>query len=673
MALKDAEPVIDDRRFDDIVEEIKARIARYTPEWQPVWNDYNDSDPGITLAQLVAWLSEMLIYRMGKVPELNYIKFLELIGIELQAAQPARVDVTFPVADTTALPYVDVPPRTQVSATADDGGPPVVYETEKSARALTARLVSVQAFDAAVHHDVTAENDALQAYSPFGELALVDAALVLGFGFPSAYPNPDEFPATTFDLAVYAQGESAAQPVVTCGPTQTAAYPSAKAQWEAWNGSEWQRMDALKDETLAFTRSGFITLRTPAVGVMKRDYVGTYPSDGSQPKLFWIRARLTKAQYEIPPSIVTVRTNTVAALQAQTVQGEVLGGTDGSRNQSWTLASTPVIADSVRIEIDDGTGPANWQIHADLLDAGRDDSVLALTPGSGALVAGDGVHGAVPVANPRNPDANVVAVEYRYGGGARGNVPAGAITALLTPVDGLDSGKVTNLFAATGGRDEERIEDAKDRARRSIRAQGRAVTVEDFEALAKQAGDIARAKAFPLMHPQFPTVKVPGAISVLVVPNAKRIAGQPFKPMPSEGLLKTVCAYLDARRLLTAEVFVVAPSYQEITVSAEVVAKDDADTAAVRQQAEAALVDYFDPIIGGDNGTGWGFGETIRYSKVYQRIFSVDGVDSIEALTINVDGDDYPECKDVATQANGLLFSGEHQIEVQLASAEAVA
>ena len=672
MALKDAEPVIDDRRFDDIVEEIKTRIARYTPEWQPIWNDHNDSDPGITLAQLVAWLSEMLIYRMGKVPELNYIKFLELIGIELQAAQPARVNVTFPVADTATVPYVDVPPRAQVSATADDGGPPLIYETEKSARALTARLLSVQAFDAAVHRDVTAENDALQPYFPFGELALGNAALVLGFGFPNAYPKPDGFPATTFDLAVYAQGESAPQPVITCGPTQTAAYAPAKLQWEAWNGSEWQRMDALKDETLAFTRSGFITLRTPAVGVMKRDYVGAYPSDGSKPKLFWIRARLTKAQYEIPPSIIAVRTNTVTALQAQTVQGEVLGGTDGSRNQSWTLASTPVIADSVRIEIDDGTGPANWDVRTDLLDAGRDDRVLALTPGSGELVAGDGVHGAVPVANPRNPDANVVAVEYRHGGGARGNVAAGAITALITPVDGLDSGKVTNLFAATGGRDEERLDAAKDRARRSIRARGRAVTVEDFEVLAKQAGDIARAKAFPLLHPQFPTVKVPGAISVLIVPNAKRKPGRPFKPMPSEGLLKTVCAYLDARRLLTTEVFVVAPSYQEIRISAEIVAKNDADTAAIREQAEAALIDYFDPITGGDEGTGWGFGETVRYSKVYQRIFSVDGVDSIETLTINLDGGDYPECKDVAIELSGLLFSGEHQLEVQLAAAEAV-
>jgi Baseplate J-like protein len=263
------------------------------------------------------------------------------------------------------------------------------------------------------------------------------------------------------------------------------------------------------------------------------------------------------------------------------VQGEVLGGTDGSRNQTWTLASTPVIAGSVRIEIDDGTGPTNWEVRPDLLDAGRDDQVLALTPGSGELVAGDGVHGSVPVANPRNPDANVVAVEYRYGGGTRGNVPAGAITALLSVVDGIDSGKVTNLFPATGGRDEERLDDAKGRARRSIRAQNRAVTVEDFEALAKQAGDVARAKAFPLMH--------------------------------------------------------------------------------------------FDPIIGGDEGAGWGFGETVRCSKVYQRIFSVDGVDSVETLTINLDGDDFPECRDVPIDANALLFSGEHQLEVRLAATEAAA
>jgi uncharacterized phage protein gp47/JayE len=120
-------------------------------------------------------------------------------------------------------------------------------------------------------------------------------------------------------------------------------------------------------------------------------------------------------------------------------------------------------------------------------------------------------------------------------------------------------------------------------------------------------------------------------------------------------------------------VYVMAPSYQEIEVAAEIVADEDADMAAVREQAEMALAAYFDPITGGDEGTGWGFGETVRYSKVYQRIFSVEGVDSIERLTISLNGDDYPECRDVPIEANSLLVSGEHQVEVRPAAGEAAA
>jgi hypothetical protein len=123
MPLKDALPVIDDRRYDDIVAEVRTRIARYTPEWTPVWTDLNDSDPGITLTQVFAWLAEMMIYRMGKVPELNYVKFLELLGIELRARQPAQAEIAFGVKDTHDQAVVIVRPRTQVSGASADGGP----------------------------------------------------------------------------------------------------------------------------------------------------------------------------------------------------------------------------------------------------------------------------------------------------------------------------------------------------------------------------------------------------------------------------------------------------------------------------------------------------------------------------------------------------------------------
>jgi len=75
MPLEDALPVIDDRRFEDLFEEVRQRIPRYSPEWRPAWNDLNDNDPGIAMVQVFTWLAETLIYRMNKIPALAYVKW----------------------------------------------------------------------------------------------------------------------------------------------------------------------------------------------------------------------------------------------------------------------------------------------------------------------------------------------------------------------------------------------------------------------------------------------------------------------------------------------------------------------------------------------------------------------------------------------------------------------
>ncbi|MEP6817664.1 MAG: putative baseplate assembly protein, partial [Marmoricola sp.] len=77
MPLKDNIPKLDDHSYESIVAEMRSRISRYTPEWSPVWSDLNDSDPGITMLQVFAWLGEMLAYRMNQVPALVYLKFLQ--------------------------------------------------------------------------------------------------------------------------------------------------------------------------------------------------------------------------------------------------------------------------------------------------------------------------------------------------------------------------------------------------------------------------------------------------------------------------------------------------------------------------------------------------------------------------------------------------------------------
>lgn len=82
---------LDDRNFDDLMEECLLRIPRYCPEW----TDHNISDPGITLVELFAWLTDQMLMRFNQVPRKNYIAFLELLGIRLQPPTPARVSQTF--------------------------------------------------------------------------------------------------------------------------------------------------------------------------------------------------------------------------------------------------------------------------------------------------------------------------------------------------------------------------------------------------------------------------------------------------------------------------------------------------------------------------------------------------------------------------------------------------
>ena len=662
MPLKDYLPQIDDRRYDDIVTEIRTRVARYAPEWRPgesAWTDVNENDPGITLAQVFAWQADMLLYRLNKVPELSYLKFLELIGIELAPAQPALADVTMPVSTTHPQRIVRIPTRTQFSADPGDGSPPLIFETVRGLVAFRATLESVRAYDGNQYLDVSMENATpAQGFEPFGPRPCAEAAFLIGFDDEDISLPAGE----VLDLAIISMSTSSVQQYVPCG-MNTQVFAPATLQWEYQTATGWDRLDVLKDETLAFTQSGHISLRLPsAVAILKTKVLASDPKD-----YFWLRARVVKSQYEQPPRLLAVRTNTVAVEQAETMRDEVLGGSDGSRNQSFQLTGKPVIQGSLNLEIEQSDlGFEAWTQVDDLFGSDPNDPHYVLNRSTGEIVTGDGVNGAIPVAYVNNPNGNVIAREYRVGGGKRGNVAAGMIKTLATAVDGVDSNGLGNLQAAHSGRDEETLEEAKKRAPRSLKSRERAVTADDFETLAQAAGNVKRAKALPMFHPDFPTQAIPGVVSVVVVPDSKDA-----KPMPSEGTLRSVCAYLDERRLLATELYVIKPNYQQIEVKGEVVVSNDADPAEVANAINSALTGYFHPLTGGEDGLGWPFGGKIFYSRVYQKVFNIVGVASITQLILVLDGIEQPECKDVAIARHGLLYSNEHHVTVNYDLGEA--
>jgi predicted phage baseplate assembly protein len=655
-------PNLDDRRYPEILAAARQLIPRYAPEW----TNHNDADPGITLLQLFAWMTEMTQFRLNQVPDLNHVKFLQLLGIELLPARPARASLAFTLARRD-VDTVLVPRGAQVSAAGADGKP-VVFELDEGLVALGAQLAAVQCFDGQSYTVETDRNATPGLFiQPFGPTAREGSALLLGFDTPLAF--------TSAQIGLWCELHEEARPAAA----QQARFSldqlplAATLAWEFWDGARWQALGLDGDGTRAFTRSGFVRLRGPGTRAL-RDRIGQVTAP-----LYWLRVRLVRSQYDLAPRLDALATNRATATQAVTVRNEVLGGSNGRPGQVWRLAATPTVAledplvlrtaDGRRVtvlglqlEVDEGPGFVAWQQVDDFFASGPDDPHFVHDATTGDVRAGDGVHGRIPVANPANPSGNIVARWYRHGGGRAGNVAAGAIASLVSFVDGIDA--VTNPKPALGGSDEESLDEAKLRAPQTLKSKGRAVTAEDFEqlALATPGVRIRRALALPLTHPRFDDARVPGVVTVLVVPDSDSPA-----PLPGEATLAIAAAWLDRHRLVTCEVHVAPPRYRRIAIEARLVVKPQDDLAVVQPAVEAALTAYFHPLTGGEDGGGWPFGRSVYYSDVYRVVLGVPGVDRIDDNQLVVWLDDVRGdfCRDVPIAPGELLTSDLHDIQVR--------
>ena len=645
-------PDLDDRRYDDLVTQARSLIPRYLPEW----TNHNDADPGITLLQLFAWFTDQLVYRVNQVPELHYVKFLRLLGIQARPAQPARVDLTFTTATNGD---VVVPTGTQVSGPGPDGRP-VVFELPEGFTAVGAPLTAVQTFDGFAYRDVTTANTtAEQTFTPFGPYAHPGSAVLLGF--PGTGPG-GLGPCTHSPITLMAYvSRGRATPVVQAGALAIA--PPARFAYEYWDGAGWEPLGVERDETAGFTTTGRIVVFGPGAGAV-RHIVGQVTTS-----LFWLRIRMASGAYERGPQLERVAPNTVPARAAVTLRDEVLGGSDGMPEQGpFTLSRAPVVpvdrpqrvrrddgrwvtVESLRLEIDEGSGFQVWQEVDDLGGSGPDDPHYLLDRTTGDIRFGDGRHGAIPTANVLSPVSNIVARRWLSGGGAASNLGAGTVTTLATVVPGIKA--VRNDLPASGGTDDETVDAAKLRAPAELKAKGRAVTAEDFELLARSApANVARAHALALVHPRYPGVAVPGAVTMLVVPDAPGNA-----PKAAPATLAAVCAWLEAHRLVTTEVFATCPRYRQVRVVADVVVAADADLAQVRRAVADALVTFLHPLRGGDDGQGWPFGGTIYSSDLFRVVLGVPGVFRVRdnQLTVELDEERQPFCRDVELGVGELV------------------
>src|SRR5437667_6303375 len=102
---------LDDRSFEQLYAETISRVPVHTPEW----TNFNESDPGVTIVQLFAFMTENLLYRSNRIPDANRRKFLSLLNIGLQPATPAQGLITF-TNDRGPVQAIPLEPGQQVLA-----------------------------------------------------------------------------------------------------------------------------------------------------------------------------------------------------------------------------------------------------------------------------------------------------------------------------------------------------------------------------------------------------------------------------------------------------------------------------------------------------------------------------------------------------------------------------
>ncbi|MFQ5873058.1 MAG: putative baseplate assembly protein [Dehalococcoidia bacterium] len=655
-------PNLDDRKFQDIVGEARSMIPHYCPEW----TDHNLSDPGITLIELFAWMVDLLLYRLNKVPEKNYIKFLDLIGVKLLPPAAAKTDITFRLSAPQPEPVV-IPKGTEIATVRTETEEAITFSTEADLKIefpTTAHILITR--DDITFVDYSQDLEAGVPLDVFKQVPEADNAFYLGYNEPLG----GNILVLTMDC-----DEKRGVGIDPDDPPLV---------WEYWDGTVggWcpleRRAESIawleQDGTRALNRRGDLVLHLP------QSFVA---SEVNLRRAYWIRCRVTHPRpdqptYEASPRILGIesstRGGTVPASHAVTVVGEALGRSEGTPGQSFRLGNRPVLpryrGETIEVAQEDG-GYEQWEEVADFSESGPEERHFVLDSAEGEIGFGPAIRqpqgetrqfGKIP---PR--DRLIRFSTYRYGGGSEGNVGKGTITVLKSSIPYVAS--VTNRRAASGAVDAESLENAKLRGPQTLRTRNRAVTEEDFEFLAREASpSVARAKCIQPGEALTGDRPPPGVVQLALVP-ALSLTEEMVTPDQlelSQELREQVRAYLNERRLLTTVLIISEPDYQWVSVEAKIKVKPRFNAKEVCHDVERRLYRFINPLGGGAEGSGWPFGRDLFASEIYSCIQSADGVEYAEEIHIfpvdPASGERGKATQRVRIPPAGLLCSYRHEV-----------
>ncbi len=687
-------PKLDDRGYNEILGEAIARIPAHTPEW----TNHNDSDPGITLLQLFAFMTENLLYRANLIPERNRLKFLQLLAVPLRPAAAARGIVAI-VNQRGPLETITLPSGIPVMAGR------VGFVTTRGldvlpieARAYYRRkLTAEEELDARRDHEQlfesqTDEETELEFYRtvPFESPATAAAIRPLDLGDPRttvdhalwiallARPNEDRRAAAAaiagrvLTLGLVSVVDEAERVLRPGG--NAAAQPSAPLEYalssRSLTGTGQPDYRPLPADERPSDDVTLVQLTLPdaeAIDVWEEfdpgeEGVGDFPpvvddDDVRKRLIAWvrIRVRLTDATAtsdggSVPPA-GPAKTPGIKALyswaginasrvtQRIDVAAEPLGEGTGEPDQRFTLVNSPVIPDSVRVVV----GGELWSRTDDLLAAPPEVPVQdpSLPPGAPPP----------PRGNPNVFTVDAESGQITFGDGVRGGrrPPRGAPMFAWYAYGGGSAGvvgigaiKISPAlpagFLVTNPMPTWGGAEGETiaEAERSIPR----VLRHRNRAVSQEDFDdiVRRTPGIDLgrvdILPLFHPVAGTPAPGVVTVLVVPNDRRHPEGPVPDQFFLRAICEYLEPRRVLTSEAHVRGPAYVNVSVSIGITVVPGRDIAIVREAVKTAVRQFLSPTIGGFEQRGWPLGTAVEDREVLVRAARVEGVAKVNQVLL---------------------------------------
>lgn len=651
-------PAIDNRRYQDLLNEALARIPVHTPEW----TNLGPADPGVTLIEVFAFLTENLLYRANQIPERNRSKFVDLLGVPLSPAASARGLVTI-TNESEKFQTLTLKPGVEARA----GQIPFLTEQGLDVLPVEARLYLKRSYEDASgerkrHYNMLYASLRQEQPGVDTELVLYESVAWNG-NSASAVNLGDDTVDGCLWLALLArkmdiQGDTAqaleqvrkqiAGKTLSLGIVPALDANARRLQPKGSNDeatqaplvfemprlpaggklpqepqprvAEYRTIDS-RPMVNVLEKPGIVELTLPSAPEMElwQDLDPLESGSGNFPPalddttladrvITWIRISARGARARL----LWAGINATTVLQRQPVVSEVLGDGTGEPDQTRQIAHPPVLLDSVHVYVSNPAGVLEeWERVDDLLVAPpevqsaytkqqlRVDAV-ATERDSANVFTVDPESGKISFGDGmrgrRPPQGAKLRVSYDRSDGLTGNVARGAINTSSALGAGY---KISNPVPTWGGAPSEDIAEAQKQIPRFIQHRDRLVTAADFEAITLRTPgvQIGRVEVLPAFNPDLaPDApgNAPGAVTLMLVPAID--PAHPNAPEPDSLFMGTVCSYLDARRLVTTELILRGPDYRDIWIAIGIELLADGNAGSeVRDAVSSGIREFLAP------------------------------------------------------------------------------